>query len=192
MFSIFWIIASTIMHSKYLAWLIMAVLLMPGVSAQAEETPFPNIPFKVFAQFVKENFSSKITLSQVLLVLFTITDNTDLLNLHARQQNPEYPEENPSLNSGNSGWIRGLARAFSVLRSGLTRFFSVLGSNWNRNRFTYILRAQKVGPNRTQPVVCGSVLYFSRFSPTRLQPVVNRLQSTQVGENRQFLHNTAN
>jgi CxC5 like cysteine cluster associated with KDZ transposases len=89
----------------------MAVLLMPGVSAQAEETPFPNIPFKVFAQFVKENFSSKITLSQVLLVLFTITDNTDLLNLHARQQNPEYPEENPSLNSGNSGWIRGLARA---------------------------------------------------------------------------------
>lgn len=111
MFSMFWIVASTIMQFKYATWLIMAILLMPGVSAQTEETPFPNIPFKVFAQFVKEHFSSKITLSQVLLVLFTITDNTDLLNLHARQQNPEYPEENPSLNSGNSGWIRGLARA---------------------------------------------------------------------------------
>jgi hypothetical protein len=57
---------------------------------------------------VKENFSSKITLSQVLLVLFTITDNPDLLNLHARQQNPEYPDEHASL---DSGWIRGLARA---------------------------------------------------------------------------------
>ena len=111
MFSIFWIVASTIIQFKYATWLIMAILLMPGVSAQTEETPFPNIPFKVFVQFVKENFSSKITLSQVLLVLFIITDNTDLLNLHARQQNPEYPEENPSLNSGNSGWIRGLARA---------------------------------------------------------------------------------
>ena len=59
---------------------------------------------------MKENFSSHITLSQVLLVLFTLTDNTDLLSLHARQQNPEYqyPEEKYSL---DFGWIRGLARA---------------------------------------------------------------------------------
>ena len=57
---------------------------------------------------MKENFSSKITLSQVLLVLFTITDNSDLLGLHARQQNPEYSDE---LHSTDSGWIRGLACA---------------------------------------------------------------------------------
>ena len=81
---------------------------MPGVAAQGEENPFPGIPFKVFNSFVKENFSSKITLSQVLLVLFTITDNTDLLNLHARQQNPEYPNE---IGSSDSGWIRSLVRA---------------------------------------------------------------------------------
>src|SRR6202789_705267 len=68
--------------------------LMQGVAAQSIESPFPDIPFKLFSSFVKENFSSKITLSQVLLVLFTITDNTDLLYLHARQQNPEYSEEN--------------------------------------------------------------------------------------------------
>ena len=78
----------------------MALFLMPGVAAQGEESPFPGIPFKLFSSFVKENFSSKITLSQVLLVLFTITDNSDLLNLHARQQNPEYPDEYTSSDSG--------------------------------------------------------------------------------------------
>ena len=107
-FLTFWIVISTIIQSRYLIWLIMALLLMPGVSAHTEETPFPNISFKVFSQFVKENFSSNITLSQVLLVLFTLTDNTDLLSLHARQQKPEYPEEK---RSSDSGWIRGLARA---------------------------------------------------------------------------------
>ena len=87
---------------------IMAFALVPVVVAQPDENPFPDIPFKVFNHFVKENFSAKITLSQVLLVLFTVVDNTDLLNLHARQQNPEYPNES---SSSSSGWIRGLARA---------------------------------------------------------------------------------
>jgi len=62
---------------------------MPGVAVQAEESLFPDIPFKLFSHFVKENLSSKMTLPQVLLVLFTITDNPDLLSLHSRQQNTE-------------------------------------------------------------------------------------------------------
>jgi hypothetical protein len=66
----------------------VAFAFLPIVAAVPDEGQFPNIPFKVFSQFVQENFSSRITLSQVLLVLFTITDNHDLLNLHARQQNP--------------------------------------------------------------------------------------------------------
>ena len=120
-FSIFWIVISTIMQLRFFAWLIMALLLVPGVSAHNYETPFPNIPFKVFAQFVKENFSSNITLSQVLLVLFSITDNTDLLNLHARQQNPEYSEE---IRTSDTGWIRGLARALQdKLGDGQRRLF---------------------------------------------------------------------
>ena len=108
MLAIFWTMVSTAVQYQHLIWFIMMLFLMPGVAAQAEESPFPNIPFKLFSHFVKENFSSKITLSQVLIVLFTITENPDLLNLHARQQNPEYPEEN---HSSDSGWIRGLARA---------------------------------------------------------------------------------
>src|ERR1700679_582664 len=91
MLSILWTILST---DCYAIWFIIALFLIPRVAAQGEESPFPGISFKFFSSFVKENFNSKITLSQVLLVLFTITDNPDLLNLHARQQNPEYSEEN--------------------------------------------------------------------------------------------------
>ena len=41
-------------------------------------------------------------------MLFTITDNTDLLSLHARQQNPKYPDKHAS---SDSEWICGLAQA---------------------------------------------------------------------------------
>ena len=124
------------MQFQFLAWLIMALLLVPGVSAQNEEIPFPNIPFKVFTQFVKENFSSNITLSQVLLVLFTITDNTDLLSLHARQQNPEYPEE---MRSSDSGWIRGLARALQdKLGEGQKRLFKSTDNSDSKDEITAI------------------------------------------------------
>jgi hypothetical protein len=43
----------------------------------------------------------------VLVVLFTTTSNPDLLNLHARQQNPMAGEVNQTI----SGWMKALARA---------------------------------------------------------------------------------
>jgi hypothetical protein len=89
-------------------WVAVAFAFLPVVTAVPDEGHFPDIPFKVFTQFIQENFSSRITLSQVLLVLFTITDNPDLLSLHARQQNPKYPGET---RSSISGWIKCLARA---------------------------------------------------------------------------------
>ena len=99
----------------------MVFAFLPMVSAVPEEGQFPNISFKLFSQFVKENFSSGITLSQVLLVLFTITDNHDLLNLHARQQNPRYSGEN---HSSNTGWLKSLARALQEkLGEGNTKLF---------------------------------------------------------------------
>ena len=84
----------------------MAISLIPLVAAA--EGPFPDITFQVFNQFVEDNFSSKITLSQVLVVLFTITDNPELLTLHAWQQNTRFRIER---STSNSGWIWGLARA---------------------------------------------------------------------------------
>jgi hypothetical protein len=51
-----------------------------------------------------------VSLATVLLVLFTITDNPELLSLHARQQNPEYPDENTVQ---VSGWMKALANAMT-------------------------------------------------------------------------------
>jgi len=57
------------------------------------EQAFPDISFKVFNDFVTQNFSSKITLATLLMLLFTTVENTDLLNPHQCQQNPQLSHE---------------------------------------------------------------------------------------------------
>jgi len=84
------------------------LLLCPGVQAAATESPFPDISFNVFNSFVQSTFSSKFSLSTVLVLLFSITENTDLLNLHACQQNPQFSYENKR---ESSPWMNSLARA---------------------------------------------------------------------------------
>ena len=81
---------------------------IPLVSAAPQTQPFPNVPFKVFSAFVEQSFSSQVSLATVLLVLFSLTENPELLTLHARQQNPEYANENKTV---ASGWMRALSRA---------------------------------------------------------------------------------
>jgi len=61
--------------------------------AAAELDPFPDVTFKVFSDFISNNFSSKISLATVLTVLFAFTSNLDLLNLHCCQQNPQNADE---------------------------------------------------------------------------------------------------
>lgn len=82
-------------------------MLLPTVSALPNAGTFPDISFKDFSQFIQENLGSDITLSQVLIVLFSLTENTDLLSLHARQQNPKFSGE---ARSSPSAWIKCLAR----------------------------------------------------------------------------------
>jgi hypothetical protein len=67
---------------QMLSPLIVFLFLCPGANTAQKETPFPDITFQAFNKFIEQNFSSKITLSTVLMLLFTITENTDLLNLH--------------------------------------------------------------------------------------------------------------
>ena len=76
--------------------------------AVSSEMPFPDISFKDFSKFVNSNFGPQVSLTTVLLVLFTMTENPDLLNLHARQNNPQQIGE---LKQSSSGWIRALARS---------------------------------------------------------------------------------
>ena len=80
--------------------------LLPIVSAAPLDDPFSGITFRAFSEFVEQHFSSRISLSTVLVVLFTITNNSDLLNLHVRQQHPS-PDEHLQL---LSGWLKALAR----------------------------------------------------------------------------------
>ena len=93
--------------SIFLGIFIWATLL-PMVAAMPEESGFPDVTFKAFNEFIKANFSSKVSLATVLLVLFTMTENPDLLNLHSQQKNPSCRGE---YKVKASGWIKGLAYA---------------------------------------------------------------------------------
>ena len=87
--------------------LIVVMFLCPGANAMRSEQAFlADISFKVFNNFVAQNFSSKITLATVLILFFTMVKNTDLLNLHQCQQNPQLPDENQV---NLSSWIKSLA-----------------------------------------------------------------------------------
>jgi hypothetical protein len=97
---------------QLLSPLIVVIFLCPGANAVQNEQPFPDITFKVFNTFIEENFSSKISLATVLMLLFTINENTDLLNLHQRQQNPQLKGVEKRMELG--AWIKSLAREIQL------------------------------------------------------------------------------
>jgi hypothetical protein len=84
--------------------------ILPVVSALPSQAPFPDVTFAIFNEFIQENFSSEVSLTTVLMVLFTLTNNPTLLSLHARQQNPAVQGEN---RVQTSGWIKALARGIN-------------------------------------------------------------------------------
>jgi hypothetical protein len=77
--------------------IILLIGYLPVVSAAPNHNPYSDITFQAFSQFVEQNFSSKVSLATVLVVLFTTTSNPDLLNLHARQQNPVQGEHGQTI-----------------------------------------------------------------------------------------------
>ncbi len=79
----FWTLVLFLQGLPIFIWIAVAFAFLPVVTAIPDEGHFLDIPFKEFSKFVRTNFSSKITLSQTLLILFTATDNPDLLSLHA-------------------------------------------------------------------------------------------------------------
>lgn len=65
--------------------LVLLVLVSPAWAAPPT-LPFPDITFKVFSDCILEHFSSNISLSTVLVLLYSLTENPEFLNLHGRQQ----------------------------------------------------------------------------------------------------------
>ena len=93
-------------------FLFIGLCLLPEVhAATTNQTPFPNISFLHFSNFIQENFSSNISLASVLLVLFSLIENPDLLNLHARQAHPVYKHEKKIL---ASSWLKSLSHAIET------------------------------------------------------------------------------
>ena len=91
------------------AFLVVACVLLALQAVSATDLDnFPDIPFKVFSGWVESQFNPKVTLATVLTVLFSMTENPDLLNLHAQQQHPRSPREYAT---ALSGWIKTLSRA---------------------------------------------------------------------------------
>src|ERR1700683_1918259 len=89
-------------------WSIILLMgYLPRVFAAPDHNPFSDITFQAFSQFVEQNFSSKVSLATVLVVLFTTTSSPDLFNLHARQQNTMHGEHGQTI----SGWMKALACA---------------------------------------------------------------------------------
>ena len=78
----------------------VAITYIPLVTAAPQTQGFPDVPFYIFSNFIQDTFSSNVSLATVLLVLFSLTENTELLSLHARQQNPKFKGENKTVASG--------------------------------------------------------------------------------------------
>lgn len=103
-FALFSVYATVPLYIRVIAF----ILFFPLAEAAPAKQQFPDISFKAFNKLVERTFSSDVPLATVLAVLFSLTENTDLLNLHARQQHPEFSSENNTL---ATGWIRALSRA---------------------------------------------------------------------------------
>jgi hypothetical protein len=92
-------------------WLAIWLGFFPCVLATGSTTtPFPDIPFHAFSQFILTTFNPDISLGTVLLVLFSLVENPDLLNLHARQKHPKLQNEKKII---ASSWMKSLGRALN-------------------------------------------------------------------------------
>jgi hypothetical protein len=89
-------------------WAIAALAFLPQAAALPEMMPFPDIAFGEFSQVIQEHFDSGISLASVLCILFSITENPELLALHARQQKGRYEGENSIT---VTAWIKCLSQS---------------------------------------------------------------------------------
>jgi len=74
------------------------------------ERPFPELPFKLFSDFIFTHFSSNVSWQTVLLVLLQLQINNELLSLHARNKSPISGEYSVEI----SGWMKALANAMTI------------------------------------------------------------------------------
>jgi CxC5 like cysteine cluster associated with KDZ transposases len=91
---------------KYIWFLaiLAGIALLPTAHA-LPSTPFPDILFTNFSQLIQDEFGPDVTLTTVLTILLSLTSNPELLNLHARQQNPN-PVCSGEIRQSVTGWMK--------------------------------------------------------------------------------------
>jgi len=72
-------------NTTVFVWFMMLLLLSQTVYA-SESGTLSNVTFNVFNDLISKYFHKSISLTTVLLIYFTLIENSDLLNLHARQK----------------------------------------------------------------------------------------------------------
>lgn len=78
---------------------------LPFNQSARSSTPFPRISFQHFSDFILSTFHPNISLSTVLLLLFSLMETPELLNLHNRQKKSQITGEQARM---DNGWIRAL------------------------------------------------------------------------------------
>lgn len=86
---------------------------LPSTYAASTSMPFPDIPFGEFAKFIQLNFRDDISLATVLVLLFSLTENPQFLNLHGRRQHSKWNNE-PG--KPNTGWINAFSQLLLEIR----------------------------------------------------------------------------
>ena len=81
---ILWLIFASlsILKSRIILWLLLWFYMASPAFAVSTSRPFVDISFSDFAGIIDKTFGHKVTLATVLTVLFTLTDNPDLIVAH--------------------------------------------------------------------------------------------------------------
>ena len=104
--------------SSALGLALLVVLFASPVAAAPPLQSFPDLSFHNFAKFIQLHFASDISLSTVLVLLCSLTENLEFLNLHGWQQHSKVGNEHCS---PLSGWIKMFSRILLAERLRQTR-----------------------------------------------------------------------
>lgn len=91
-------------------FLLLSYLPTCMASPTSKTAPFPKISFKIFSEFILKTFNPEISLSTVLMLLFSIIENPELIMLHNRQRHSYLVGEKKRI---DNGWIRAFIKALT-------------------------------------------------------------------------------
>ena len=159
--------------------------LIPPVYASQRD--FPNISFQSFSPFISSTFHHDISLETVLFLLFSLTENTDLLNLHSRQQQKLYPSERGKL---FTGWMIALVNALHdhLDEETTSHLFLISDQEYDRDK----LLGDKLH-NMAQKLKLLPYTKSNQFKPKRVEPISHeRIKPVHLLCPRTFTCTTAN